>query len=214
MQYLWLARLSPTVRIAVFCVRTLVRPFLRNVDLDFVGALFRTKQIHRAPHYSTPKRVSFFFWSLYLRISFARAFIDWKLRYNNSGVSHEYEIAVTCSCVHQSPGHCACRVQFSHQDSTQRFKAGSRKRLLRLPGSKVQLEWHKRAQTGCKWARDRLLNRVRLGIRAECCIATFSDQNQSTQRPKDYKIWTNRGHPRFYKNETAFLVTFSIQIPI
>ena len=51
-------------------------------------------------------------------------------------------------------------------------------------------------------------------IRAERCIAAFSDQNQSTQRPKDYNIWTNRGHPHFYKNETAFLRIFSIQIPI
>ena len=26
---------------------------------DFVGALLRTKQIHRAPHYSAPERISF-----------------------------------------------------------------------------------------------------------------------------------------------------------
>ena len=32
------------------------------------------------------------------------------------------------------------RIQFPHQGSTQKLKAGSRKRLLRLPGSKVQLE--------------------------------------------------------------------------
>ena len=37
---------------------------------------------------------------------------------------------------------------------------------------------------------------------------------QSTQRPKDYNIWTNRGHPCFDKNEMALLVTFCIQIPI
>ena len=47
-------------------------------------------------------------------------------------------------------------------------------------------------------ARDRLFNHVRLGIRAERCIAAFSDLNQSTQRPKDYNIWANRGHPCFY----------------
>ena len=29
-------------------------------------------------------------------------------------------------------------------------------------------------------ARDRLFSRVRLGINEECCIAAFSDQNQST----------------------------------
>ena len=49
-------------------------------------------------------------------------------------------------------------------------------------------------------ARDRLFNQVRLGIRAERCIAAFSDRNQSTQRPKDYNMWANRGHPCFYKN--------------
>ena len=63
-------------------------------------------------------------------------------------------------------------------------------------------------------ARDRLFNHVRLGIKEERCIAAFSDQNQSTQRPKDYNIWANRGHPCFYKNEMALLVTFCIQIPI
>ena len=46
-------------------------------------------------------------------------------------------------------------------------------------------------------------NHVRLGIKEERCIAAFSDQNQSTQRPKDYNIWANRGHPCFYKNEMA-----------
>ena len=52
-------------------------------------------------------------------------------------------------------------------------------------------------------ARDRLFNHVRLGIKEERCIAAFSDQNQSTQRPKDYNIWANRGHPCFYKNENG-----------
>ena len=56
-------------------------------------------------------------------------------------------------------------------------------------------------------ARDHLFNHVRLGIKEERCIAAFSDQNQSTQRPKDYNIWANRGHPCFYKNEMALLVT-------
>ena len=51
-------------------------------------------------------------------------------------------------------------------------------------------------------------------IKEERCVAGFSDQNQSTQRPKDYNIWANRGHPCFYKNEMALLVTFCIQIPI
>ena len=59
-----------------------------------------------------------------------------------------------------------------------------------------------------------MFNHVRLGIKEERCIAAFSDQNQSTQRPKDYNIWANRGHPCFYKNEMALLVTFCIQIPI
>ena len=63
-------------------------------------------------------------------------------------------------------------------------------------------------------ARDRFFNHVRLGIKEERRIAAFSDQNQSTQRPKDYNIWANRGHPCFYKNEMALLVTFCIQIPI
>ena len=63
-------------------------------------------------------------------------------------------------------------------------------------------------------ARDHLFNRVRLGIKEERCIAAFSDQIQSTQRPKDYNIWANRGHPCFYKNDMALLVTFCIQIPI
>ena len=66
----------------------------------------------------------------------------------------------------------------------------------------------------CARARDRLLNRVRLGIRAERCIVAFSDQNQSTQGPKDYNIWANRGHLCFYKNEMALLLTCCIQIPI
>ena len=57
--------------------------------------------------------------------------------------------------------------------------------------------------TGYAGARDRWLNHVRLGIRAERCIAAFSDQNQSTQHPKDYNIMANRGHPCFYKNEMA-----------
>ena len=61
-------------------------------------------------------------------------------------------------------------------------------------------------------ARDRFFNHVRLGIKEERRIAAFSDQNQSTQRPKDYNIWANRGHPCFYKNEMALLVTFCIQI--
>ena len=63
-------------------------------------------------------------------------------------------------------------------------------------------------------ARDRLFNHVRLGIKEERCIAAFSDQNQSTQRPNDYNIWANRGHSCFDKNEMALLVTFCIQIPI
>ena len=46
-------------------------------------------------------------------------------------------------------------------------------------------------------ARDRLLNRVQLAIRAERSIAAFSDQNQSTQRPKDYSIWASLVHPCF-----------------
>ena len=52
-------------------------------------------------------------------------------------------------------------------------------------------------------ARDFLFNHVRLEIKEERCIAAFSDQNQSTQRPKDYNICANRGHPCFYKNEMA-----------
>ena len=46
-------------------------------------------------------------------------------------------------------------------------------------------------------ARDRLFNHVRLGIKEERCIAAFSDQNQSTQRPKDYNIWANREVPGY-----------------
>ena len=129
--------------------------------------------------------------------------------------SNMVEEAVTCSWVPKSPGHHASRRQLSHQGST-----------------RVQLEWQdctqKRSKQASKlypagtvtrWlvyagARDRFFNHVRLGIKEERCIAAFSDQNQSTQRPKDYNIWANRGHPCFYKNEMALLVTFCIQIPI
>ena len=125
--------------------------------------------------------------------------------------SNMVEEAVTCSWVPKPPGHHASRRQLSHQGST---------RVTGLHPKKVK--------TGCKlypagtvtrWlvyagARDRLFNYVRLGIRGERCIAAFSDRNQSTQRPKDYNIWANRGHPCFYKNEMALLVTFCIQIPI
>ena len=44
-------------------------------------------------------------------------------------------------------------------------------------------------------------------------FSAFSDQNQSTEHPKDYNMWANRGHPCFYKNHMALLVTFCIQIP-
>ena len=55
-----------------------------------------------------------------------------------------------------------------------------------------------------------MFNHVRLGIKEERCIAAFSDQNQSTQRPKDHNIWANRGHPCFYKNEMALLMSVSM----
>ena len=56
-----------------------------------------------------------------------------------------------------------------------------------------------------------LSNYVRLGIRAERCIAAFSDQNEWTQRPKDDNISANHDHPCFYENEMALSVT---HIPI
>ena len=37
-------------------------------------------------------------------------------------------------------------------------------------------------------ARDRLFKHVRLEIKEERCIAAFSDQNQSTPRPKDCSL--------------------------
>ena len=40
--------------------------------------------------------------------------------------SNMVEQAVTCSCVHQSPGHHASRRQISHQGSTQRCKGSTR----------------------------------------------------------------------------------------
>ena len=40
--------------------------------------------------------------------------------------SNKVEQAVTCSCVHQSPGHHASRRQISHQGSTQRCKGSTR----------------------------------------------------------------------------------------
>ena len=72
------------------------------------------------------------------------------------------------------------------------------KKLLRI------IEWSD------SWCADNRCSTVK----EERCIAAFSDQNQSTQRPKDYNIWANRGHPCFYKNEMALLLTFCIQIPI
>ena len=85
---------------------------------------------------------------------------------------------------------------------------------VQVTGSLSRPAEHNIPRFGHPGARDRLFNHVRLGIKEERCIAAFSDQNQSTQRPKDYNIWANRGHPCFYKNEMALLVTFCIQIPI
>ena len=59
-------------------------------------------------------------------------------------------------------------------------------------------------------------DRLGIMIKEERCIAAFSDQNQSTQRPKDYNIWAYRGHPCSYQNEMALLVllvTFCIKSP-
>ena len=125
--------------------------------------------------------------------------------------SNMLEQAVTCSCVHQSPGHRACRVQLTSLfDLFWVHSCHSCWTLVwNLSPAGVVTRWF-----GHPRARDRLFNHVRLGIKEERCIAAFSDQNQSTQRPKDYNIWANRGHPCFYKNEMALLVTFCIQIPI
>ena len=130
------------------------------------------------------------------------------LLYSQSNVVEE---AVTCSWVPKSPGHHASRRQLSHQGST---------RVTGLHPKKVKQAsklYPAGTVTRClayAAARDRLFNHVRLGIKEERCIAAFLDQNQSTQRPKEYNIWANRGHPCFYKNEMALLVTFCIQIPI
>ena len=110
-----------------------------------------------------------------------------------------------------SPRQQATTLLLSHQGST---------RVTGLHPKKVkQASKLYPAGTVTSWlayaaARDHMFNHVRLGIKEERCIAAFSDQNQPTQRPKDYNIWANRGHPCFYKNEMALLVTFCIQIPI
>ena len=148
------------------------------------------------------------FWSL-SRLVLVRKGCDAAFAPNSQ--SNMVEQAVTCSCVHQSPGHRACRVQLTacfdlfwvqscHSSWTLVWK-------LSPAGVVTRWFWH-------PGARNRFFNHVQLGIKEERCIAAFSDQNQSTQRPKDYNIWANRGHPCFYKNEMALLVTFCIQIPI
>ena len=125
--------------------------------------------------------------------------------------SNMVEQAVTCSCVLQSPGHRACRVQLTSLFDLFWVQSchSSWTLVWKLSPAGVVTRWF-----GHPGARDRLFNHVRLGIKEERCIAAFSDQNQSTQRPKEYNIWANRGHPCFYKNEMALLVTFCIQIPI
>ena len=125
--------------------------------------------------------------------------------------SNMVEQAVTCSWMPKSPGHHASRRQLSHQGST-RVTGLHPKKVKQA--SKLYPAGTVTRRLVYALARDRLFNHVRLGIKEERCIAAFSDQNQSTQRPKDYNIWANRGHPCFYKNEMALLVRFCIQIPI
>ena len=116
--------------------------------------------------------------------------------------------SVTCSCIHQSPGHRACRVQLTACLTFFGCRPVTRVELELNLGVKVVACWRGDqviwARAG---ARDRLFNHVRLGIKEERCIAAFSDQNQSTQRPKDYNIWANRSHPCFLGVKQVSILT-------
>ena len=92
---------------------------------------------------------------------------------------------------------------------------------VQLKGSKVRLAWKERCKSCSLQARwpvdwcthDRLRTFVWFGIRAERCIAASSDQNQSTQHPKDYNIWTNHGHLCFYKSTSALFSDILVTYP-
>ena len=107
------ARLSQTVGIAVFCVRTLVRPFLRNVYvLPKPWWSLTLSELSSAPRNSSRSalfrpRAHFIFWSSCRVTSFAWALIkttpaksamwwcgvlDYKLGYKNPGISPKYEM--------------------------------------------------------------------------------------------------------------------------
>ena len=91
------------------------------------------------------------------------------------------------------------------QGSTQKLQAQPHvinRNAVFLPLSRLVL-----VRKGC----DAVLipNRTRVSKRSHAHAYT----SHLVTMPACYNIWTNRGHPCFYNNEMALLVTFCIQIP-
>ena len=120
------------------------------------------------------------------------------LLYSQSNMAEQ---VVTCSCVHQSPGHRACRLQLT----------ACLIEFLSLElnlGVKIVACGRGDQVTGVRTSTWPLVQPCSIGNKG-------GTLHRCLFGPKPvYNIWANHGPSCFYKNEMALLVTFCIPIPI